>query len=1219
MKRALALLLIASMISTSTVYAAGDPDTFSDVSEYVEEYDQSEYEDTSGDDGADDYSEDDNTDYESESSEGEWESGSDTGSEDSDAGYSDSEDGSSDTESSVSGSDSAADSENVTDSGESAEETFAESETADTADETEDKSETPADSESLKADAALDTEEGKSENASASNDSSVADSDSSEDLKNADVTDSNSIAVESPSDSNSLSSGSGSDGDDGAVGSGEEDGKNSSAAQDKNAAKGLPVVPGILKNATAGTNTTTTRIAIMSDIHYVTDQLISEIGRDNLKDAAMTEFRLMEEIDAILNAALEEASASNPDALLICGDLVSNGELLGARALAAKLKAAKEKSGFANTGFYVVNGNHDINNSYAVDFTGDKSKPADRVQPSDFKEVFSGLGYGDDDHWAGGSHSVYVPVSDDPSAVANHGGLSYAADIADGITLIVLDTGIYRTDENEESMYNNAQKTAGYVSDDLLAWAANQAKEAKAKGNLVLAMSHHGLLPHYDTDLEDQAAFYMNSFRIPNWEKVADTLADAGVSAVLTGHTHANDIAAHVSKNNNVLYDVETAALCAYPCLWREFDIVTAGEGDEKSYTISIDTTYINDHLEADTSSWSFTIGGKTKTFDEDYNSNLQDYAYEKSGITEEILDDMAMYMVKNTLSDILAHEGGLAGYLKEQLNIPEDKSLGQYAAESIGNLISGFTGFTQEINNALFKGSISIENATKEGDANPTLNITADLSGRTEHGKATVDMSYLPTAVDELAVKAQTKLVEGEWLKNPYASNPLLDDVKKLIQNAVVPAFSAPLKEGDPESTAVKMFNDAWQAFSLGDEGLADDAKKAKWEEARELIGGDTLAGKITQGLWNEVLKMNTPAYSALSELFSQRIVAEDKAGIISITTDNPGDYLLPAITNLLGLNSLDTLSSIIRTASTLNMVGLGSPIPASIVKPLTQKVVDLHKVMTTDNNIKHDNIWDIQIVRFDANGGSVSQTHAMTVEDHKLAGLPTPDEREDYVFDGWFTEETGGVQVTAEDDMTGIGTLYAHWTYVGKEEEEEEEPTPVVPEPVQPEEKEEPEPEPEKKDESVSPVIPPKTEEVKTENTESGSREPAVELGLHRYFVSRKALHDKIFNVEYSDNDHAKFCEALVKALKEGETVFNMGEWLSLDAEAVAAIEACEKDVTLEYVGQGIGFRFVIPAKAKISRFADEHGAVCVVCLAEYYGYERIGADEVQRQPIG
>lgn len=32
-----------------------------------------------------------------------------------------------------------------------------------------------------------------------------------------------------------------------------------------------------------------------------------------------------------------------------------------------------------------------------------------------------------------------------------------------------------------------------------------------------------------------------------------------------------------------------------------------------------------------------------------------------------------------------------------------------------------------------------------------------------------------------------------------------------------------------------------------------------------------------------------------------------------------------------------------------------------------------------------------------------------------------------------------------------------------------------------------------------------------------------------------------------------------------------------------------------------------------------ADEHGAVCVVCLAEYYGYERIGAEEVLRKPLG
>jgi uncharacterized repeat protein (TIGR02543 family) len=355
---------------------------------------------------------------------------------------------------------------------------------------------------------------------------------------------------------------------------------------------------------------------------------------------------------------------------------------------------------------------------------------------------------------------------------------------------------------------------------------------------------------------------------------------------------------------------------------------------------------------------------------------------------------------------------------------------------------------------------------------------------------------------------------------------------------------------------------------------------------------------------------------------------VPEGKAGIISIETENPTDYLLPAITNLLGIASLDTLSAIVRTASSLNMLGMGSPIPSSVVKPLTDKVVDLHEVMTTDNNIKHDNTWDFQMVRFDANGGSVSKTHALTVEDHKLADLPTPDERENYVFDGWFTEEEGGTQVTADDDMTGISTLYAHWTYTGKEEEEEparedEEEEPIhedddKPEPVKPEEddsKEEPE---DKKEESINPVTPLRTEESRTGNGRSYRRRPAAEWGLHRYFVSREALHDKIFNVEYSDNDHIKFCKAVLKAFEEGETIFNMGEWLSLDADTVAAIESSGKEVTLEYVGQNIGFRLVIPAGAKISHFADEHGAVCVVCLAEYYGYERIGVDDVLRKPL-
>ena len=64
----------------------------------------------------------------------------------------------------------------------------------------------------------------------------------------------------------------------------------------------------------------------------------------------------------------------------------------------------------------------------------------------------------------------------------------------------------------------------------------------------------------------------------------------------------------------------------------------------------------------------------------------------------------MAMYLAKYYLSDIVTSEGGFAGFLKKQLEIPEDKSLGEYMAESIRNALSGFPGFTQEINNFLLR-----------------------------------------------------------------------------------------------------------------------------------------------------------------------------------------------------------------------------------------------------------------------------------------------------------------------------------------------------------------------------------------------------------------------------------------------------------------------------------------------------------------------------------
>ena len=64
---------------------------------------------------------------------------------------------------------------------------------------------------------------------------------------------------------------------------------------------------------------------------------------------------------------------------------------------------------------------------------------------------------------------------------------------------------------------------------------------------------------------------------------------------------------------------------------------------------------------------------------------------------------------------------------------------------------------------------------------------------------------------------------------------------------------------------------------------------------------------------------------------------------------------------------------------------------------------------------------------VTFDANGGSVNPSGSST-KDGKLESLPTPT-RGGYDFLGWYTEETGGDEVTTDTVFTNDTTIYAHW----------------------------------------------------------------------------------------------------------------------------------------------------------------------------------------------
>ena len=68
---------------------------------------------------------------------------------------------------------------------------------------------------------------------------------------------------------------------------------------------------------------------------------------------------------------------------------------------------------------------------------------------------------------------------------------------------------------------------------------------------------------------------------------------------------------------------------------------------------------------------------------------------------------------------------------------------------------------------------------------------------------------------------------------------------------------------------------------------------------------------------------------------------------------------------------------------------------------------------------------------VTFYPNGGSVNPVAATTDSSCKLSSLPTPTRGGNYRFDGWYTEQTGGIKVTLNQVYTADTTLYAYWIY--------------------------------------------------------------------------------------------------------------------------------------------------------------------------------------------
>ena len=263
------------------------------------------------------------------------------------------------------------------------------------------------------------------------------------------------------------------------------------------------------------------RIAVVSDIHVMAPSLLENVSNtQEWTDYYAGQRKMLEQSAGLFDQFVETMIAKKPDVLLITGDLTKDGEVVSHEYVKAGLLTLENTLKSNDTQVYVIPGNHDL-----VESTEDD----DVLSTANFATFYADYGYGTD------------------STPGPNGSLSYVTDIADGLTLLAIDSH------------------SGSVPTTTLTWLCNQAQTARSAGKRVIAMMHHPLFPHIEG-----ADMFISTYTVDNYQTVRNALIDAGVNVILTGHFHTSDIAYDWNDDaNNGIYDINTGSLISYPCDYR--------------------------------------------------------------------------------------------------------------------------------------------------------------------------------------------------------------------------------------------------------------------------------------------------------------------------------------------------------------------------------------------------------------------------------------------------------------------------------------------------------------------------------------------------------------------------------------------------------------------------------------------------------------------------
>ena len=294
------------------------------------------------------------------------------------------------------------------------------------------------------------------------------------------------------------------------------------------------------------------KIVVIADPHVMPASLLPNTTSADWATYIGGSRKLIDFSQSLFDKAVAEIKAMSPDLVLIVGDLTKDGERDSHDYVKGKLKELKD----AGIQPLVILGNHDWGTSDAKVY-GATTTDALIYDKSQLKDFYADYGFG--------------------SSETESTTLTYACEPIPGLVVIGIDSG-----------------KDGVISATTLSWVSAKATAAKADGKQVIAMMHHPLIPHItggEQFVSTSHVLYPDGGDTGDgYKTVRNTLADAGVELIFTGHFHTSDIArdwnADLSKD---IYDVNTGSLCSYPCDYR---VVTLNDALN---SVSVTTNSITD------------------------------------------------------------------------------------------------------------------------------------------------------------------------------------------------------------------------------------------------------------------------------------------------------------------------------------------------------------------------------------------------------------------------------------------------------------------------------------------------------------------------------------------------------------------------------------------------------------------------------------------------